>query len=208
MTIERFTPPAKNGNGPAVLLLYGSNGLAAAQGYRQAAQLLATQGYHVFFPHYFDATGTKAANWSNREKDFRTWLAAVTDAITWAASQPGVDPERVGVVGFSLGAYLGLTAGALDERIDCVVDYFGGLPELIVPAVKRMPPVLILHGDADRVVPVKEAERLESFLKSRKIPHETKIYGGQGHGFDAGTALDVAVRTADFLERWLRRQKS
>ena len=44
-----------------------------------------------------------------------------------------------------------------------------------------MPPVLVLHGEEDRVVPASEARALEAWLAERGSPHEVVIYPGEGH---------------------------
>ena len=90
-------------------------------------------------------------------------------------------------------------------RISAVVEYFGGLPELLAANLEKMPPVLILHGDADQVVPVKEAESLERRLKEKEIPFEVKIYPGQGHGFVGKDALDASRRTLSFLDKHVKK---
>jgi dipeptidyl aminopeptidase/acylaminoacyl peptidase len=46
-----------------------------------------------------------------------------------------------------------------------------------------MPPTLILHGDADRLVPLQQSQRLIEKLKAEKIPCELKIIPGKGHGW-------------------------
>ncbi|HEY7690569.1 MAG TPA: alpha/beta hydrolase [Dongiaceae bacterium] len=57
-------------------------------------------------------------------------------------------------------------------------------------------PVFIMHGDADRVIPIKFAERLYALAAS---PKEMKVYPGLGHvGFDEFRAFDAVL---DFLRR-------
>ena len=125
------------------------------------------------------------------------------DAVTYVAGQPGVDQDRIAVVGFSLGASLALAAAGEDARIKAVVDVFGPMPAGADKAA-RTPPVLILHGDRDRVVPVENAHRLEALLKKRGVPHEIKIYPDQGHGFHGPAQIDAAGRILAFLDRHLR----
>jgi carboxymethylenebutenolidase len=83
-----------------------------------------------------------------------------------------------------------------------VVDVFGPVPEGAEGAA-HMPPVLILHGARDRLVPVEHAHRLEKLLKARTVPHEVKIYPDQGHGFSGAAQLDAAGRILAFLQRHL-----
>lgn len=91
-----------------------------------------------------------------------------------------------------------------------MVEFFGGLPRETREGLQGLPPVLGFHGDADRTVPLKEAEDLRDLLAAKGLAGEVQIYKGVGHMFlkegrlrwDA--ALDAERRTAAFLEEHLR----
>lgn len=195
--------PAGAGRGPAVLLLHGADGLTFADGYRFAARVLAGAGYHVAFVHYLDRTGEQRVSYSTLRQNFPLWAGTIRDAMTWLAKQPSADPDRLGVVGISLGAALALEAGAADPRIKAIVDYFGPLPEGMAARKPRLPPTLILHGSADPIVPVANAHKIEKLLQQSGTPYEIKIYPGQGHAFFGPAQLDSANRAAEFLGRYL-----
>jgi carboxymethylenebutenolidase len=167
--------------------------MTRAETYRFGARALAAAGFHVVLVRYFDRTGDVRANWASLREDAGLWLETVRDAITHVSTKPDVDRDRIGIVGFSLGASLALAAAGEDSRIKAVVDVFGPMPTGAEKAA-RTPPVLILHGARDRVVPVENAHRLEAMLKARKVPHETKIYPDQGHGFQGAAQIDAAGR--------------
>lgn len=200
ITIEQFLP---EGDGPfaAVLALHGSGGLHGSFG--EPARMLAGSGFAVFIPHYFERTGTTWADDTTARREFPVWMRTIADAVTHVAAQSKVDGGHIGLLGFSLGAYLALSVATQDQRIRAVVEYFGGIPEELVSGLKRMPPVLILHGEADPVVPVAEAHKLESVLKNIDAPFEIKIYRGAGHSFSGLALLDSAQRTLSFLQRHL-----
>jgi carboxymethylenebutenolidase len=204
--IDMFRP---NGGGrhPIVLALHGSGGFANLH-YNDFAQMLADRGFAVFVPHYFDATGTTWAYPQTIREHHRRWISAVSEAIEFAGKQEFADPESVGIVGFSLGAYLALALASLRPGVRAVVDYFGGMPDEIIAEMKHCPAVLILHGDRDLTVPVTEAFKLESLLKSRNVPHEMKIYKGAGHGFRGMDMMDAAQRTYFFLKQHLLDSKN
>lgn len=205
IAIEIFTPAAQ-GRFPAVVALHGSGGLHGG-GFADPARLLAASGFAVLVPHYFERTGTTWADDRTIRREFPTWMETIGDAITFAAQQAQVDAARLGLLGFSLGAYLALSVAATDQRVRAVVEYFGGLPEELEADVTRLPPVLILHGDADPIVPVSEAERLVRLLQRTRTPFEKQIYRGAGHGFSGMTMLDAAQRTLSFLQKHLLGQK-
>ncbi|MGA9901962.1 MAG: prolyl oligopeptidase family serine peptidase, partial [Terriglobales bacterium] len=72
--------------------------------------------------------------------------------------------------------------------------------------MKRLCPVLILHGEKDSTVPVEEAYRLQKLLEKKQIPYEIKIYPTVGHGFDEQTVWqDAGQRSLQFLQKYLAR---
>jgi carboxymethylenebutenolidase len=136
-------------------------------------------------------------------ENFLPWAETAAEAITELGKQPGVDPKRIGVVGVSLGASLGNSLATQDSRIAAVVDCFGTLPPFVEQHASRFAPTLILHGEDDAVVPVREATQLEAALKAHHIPYEIKLYPGQGHGFTGAALTDAEQRTVAFLTRYL-----
>jgi len=63
--------------------------------------------------------------------------------------------------------------------------------------------VLILHGEADPVVPVQEAYHLREVLERKKIDYEIQIYPDVGHGFNGETWRDAGLRALKFLRKHL-----
>jgi dienelactone hydrolase len=209
--VERFEP-AVPGTYPAIVMLHGSDGLTKCGiYYRAGAQILAQAGYVVFLVHYFDRTDIKEiAPCDIKEPQFLDWMETVRAAVMYAAKQTGVDKNRIGLLGFSLGACLALAvAGQGDVQIAAVADWFGGYPEELRKKCKRLPPTLIIHGDADKTVPVQEAYALEALLKDKQAPCESKIYTKQGHLFQdqpfGKDFCDARQRTLAFLAKHLKR---
>jgi carboxymethylenebutenolidase len=200
ITVERFEPKAP-GRYPAVVVLHGSGGmLVGGPAFRTLARELARRGFVAHVVHYFDLTGTYLADRPTMTARFPEWLLAVADSVTNLAKQPNVDPTRIGVAGYSLGGYLAVALAMFDPRVSAVVDYFGGLPDPLRGDVKSLPPLLILHGDADTIVPVAEAKTLETVCRARNIPFEVRIYAGQGHFFTGDDSRDAMARAFRFLD--------
>ena len=198
--MDHYAPP-RPGKHPAVLLVHGSGGpISGVDPYGEKA---AGFGVHVFVPHYFERTGHTWVSPANIEKYFVDWLETLGEAISFAEMQPGVDPDRIGLLGFSLGGYLSLSRATYDPRIACVAELFGGLPEHFVKDAGKLPPTLILHGDADSTVPVDEAYKLKALLEENRVPHAMKIYSGQGHHFTGLVQMDALRRIAMFFQEHL-----
>jgi carboxymethylenebutenolidase len=209
--VEHFRPRAK-GRHPAVILLHGTEGLPDKDKrlYRYYAGVLAREGYVALLVHYFDSTKTRRIDPEKVEKKlFLAWKDAVRGAVRHAGTLPQVDPKRIALLGFSLGACLSLAVAAeADPPVAATVELFGYLPKEFGKHARRLPPTLIVHGGADRVVPVAKAHELEKLLKEHGRTYEIKIYQGQGHLFGAkvvdADALDAQKRTLGFLAKHLK----
>jgi carboxymethylenebutenolidase len=187
---------------PTVLALYGSGG--GVEGMNEPATMLAAQGFAVFVLHYFDRTGTtQIAEKQTIFRNFPDWGKTVWDAISYIEQHPQVDAKSMGLLGFSLGAYLALSVASVDPRVKAVVEFFGGLPKEMRLFMRRLCPVLILHGEADLTVPVQEAYDLQNLLEKKGIPYEIKIYPSAGHGFEKDVWRDAGLRSLQFLQKYL-----
>lgn len=202
--LDSFLPNTNGQRFPAVIGLHGSGGGHADM--VEPAGLLAEHGFVVYVVHYFDRTGTTEADRATIFRHFPVWMKTLWDSVSFVARQPQVDATRMGLLGFSLGAYLSLSNAAVDSRIQAVVEFFGGLPKEMKFFMRRLCPVLILHGDADMTVPVEEAYHLQSVLEKRNIDYEMRIYPGAGHGFTGETWRDAGVRTLRFLKKHLAQE--
>ncbi|WFT83674.1 dienelactone hydrolase family protein [Methylobacterium sp. WSM2598] len=96
-----------------------------ADGSRLAARTIAASGSHVAFVYYLDRTGDRRVASARMRQNFSLWAATVRDAVDWLVKQPGVDANRLGIVGISLGAALAFETAAADGRAKAIVDCFG-----------------------------------------------------------------------------------
>ncbi len=198
---ERYEP-GEEADGPAVLLLHGRDGLVqGGPRYRPLARELAGHGLVVFLVEYFG--GPRPAREVTDLTQFLGWARRVETVLAHAAVGPTGRARPVGLVGFSLGGYLAVAVAARDRRVGAVVECSGGLPAPLAGALGRMPPVLILHGEADLIVPVSEAARLRDALEAGGQPCETVLYPGEGHAFSPAIAQDAMRLAVAFLRRRL-----
>lgn len=205
--LDAYLPEAADGPIPAVIALHGAGG--GVSGMERYAGLLAAQGFAVYLLHYFDRSAIDSAAQPTLDKstimrNFPLWMKTLWDAISFVETQPQVDSSRIALLGFSLGAYLSLANSAIDPRVKAVVEFYGGMPKEMNLFMRRLCPVLILHGENDATIPVEEAYNLKKLLEKKGIPYEMKIYPGAGHGFEDQTIWrDAGERSLQFLQEYL-----
>jgi acetyl esterase/lipase len=90
--------------------------------------------------------------------------------------------------------------------VAAVIDLFGCLPDELGRNAARLPPTLVLHGGADKVVKVEKALALEGLLERHGRAFEIKIYDKQEHLFGAQMlsldALDAQRRALEPSRLW------
>lgn len=198
----------------------------------------------------YDLEGTEVAAWLNSlgvtgivlkyrvpaRDPAKRWLAAVQDAqramglVRSRAAEWGIDPRRIGILGFSAGgAAAGLTALAGDRRAYPEIDAADAVPfrpdfallvypayfvergqtELRIPAgfavTKTVPPVFFVHAFDDGV-PVQNSLLLAAELKRAGGSAEVHVYDTGGHGYGLRPVAGLPVtswpqRAAEWLER-------
>lgn len=111
-------------------------------------------------------------------------------------AEEGLAPDRLVLVGFSQGAMMSLhVAPRRAKPVAGVVAISGRLlrPEALVAEARVRPPVLIMHGDQDPVVPFGELARAGDALVAAGFPVYAHVMKGTGHGI-APDGLSVALQ--------------
>lgn len=111
-------------------------------------------------------------------------------------AEEGLTPDRLVLVGFSQGAMMSLhIAPRRAEAVAGVVAISGRLlrPEALADAARVKPPVLIMHGDQDPVVPFGELARAGDALVAAGFQVFGHVMKGTGHGI-APDGLGVALQ--------------
>jgi len=116
--LGQFYRPAGDGPFPAVIALVGSQGGLL----RQSPKVLAAHGYAVLSLAYFNYTSPVDNSSLPVDLDMIP-LEYFGKAIQWLQSQPGVDPERIGMIGFSKGGMAALLAGTIYPQIKTVIAF-------------------------------------------------------------------------------------
>lgn len=201
--VETFAP-AGAGRHPAVLVLHSSAGVVVGKKeLREFSRQLAQRGKVAFFVRYFDRTGTTIASEREIDELSAVWLETVRDAVSFASRHPRVRADRIGLFGYSLGAYLAVAESSLDPRVDAVAEIAGGVFENFEPRMRRLPPILIVHGGQDERVPLSEAYEIRRNARRFGAPFEFQIYDGEGHLLSREAMTDAGRRALDFLDQRL-----
>jgi phospholipase/carboxylesterase len=108
----------------------------------------------------------------------------------------GLTPDRLVLVGFSQGAMMSLhVAPRRPVEIAGVVAISGRLlrPEKLAEEAQVKPPVLLMHGDQDPVVPFADMAKAGDALVAAGFPTYGHVMQGAGHGI-APDGLGVALQ--------------
>lgn len=105
----------------------------------------------------------------------------------------GLSDENLALVGFSQGTMMALHVGLRRARpMAAIVGYSGMLvkPERLAQDLVSRPPVLLVHGEVDDVIPVEALHQARSALGVAEISVQWHISPGLPHGID-GDGLDL-----------------
>ena len=142
------------------------------------------------------------------------------------ASEWGIDPSRIGIIGFSAGGHLAIatatrfenrTYDAVDEfdKISCrpdfaVLVYPGYLkakdkdelaPGIDIPS--GTPPVFLAHGGADIISGADHSALMYLALKRAGVPAELHIYANTAHDFGVRTNDEPYSAWTQACAKWL-----
>jgi carboxymethylenebutenolidase len=201
------------GKGPGILVLHAWWGLNAFFG--SLCKRLARQGYIVFAPDlYHGETATNIEGAKRLRAQLKQSLAEaeIHQAARYLQSLKGVQGAGLGVIGFSLGAYLGLGLSITQpRRVRAVVVFYGTRGG---DYSKARAAYLGHFAETDPYASASGVKSLERALRKAGRPVTFHTYEGTGHWFfesdrkeayDGGAARLAWKRTAEFLEEALSR---
>ena len=206
--------PVGNGPFPAVVLVHGGGFTGGSKGgyTGNLARSLAAAGYAVFDINYRllgdlgpGATLDQAMTAAQQD------LGRAVDHVVADAARYGIDPNRVAVGGGSAGAITALLASYGPDRLRvqprAVINLWGGMYGRETSLRAGDPPMLIVHGTADRTVPYSHAEAL--MAAARRVNVGTTLVRVENGGHTLPLDLVVNGRSIrdsvrEFLDRTLR----
>ncbi len=214
-SITVFLPPKETATGAAVVIAPGGSHVELwvdHEGY-DVAKWLSAHGVAGFVLKYRLAreAGSSYTVEGNSVPDMQRAIRLVRSR----AAEWGVDPTRVGVMGFSAGGDVAARAATqFDAGNSAAADLidrqsskpafqaliYPGLPQDL-PVSKDEAPAFLLCGEDDRPAISERLPELFVQLKHAGVPAELHVYTGVGHGFGVRSANTGAI--AEWPERFL-----
>lgn len=130
-------------------------------------------------------------------------VAALNEFLDTVLAAEALTADRMVLVGFSQGTMMALqVAPRRDDAVAGVVGFSGRLlsPETLATEARVHPPVLLIHGDQDEVVPFDDMAVAGQALQGAGFTVYGHVMEGTGHGISPD-GLSVALA---FLKEHLR----
>ncbi len=221
-SITPYLPSKEKANGAAVIVIPGGGHRVLAiehEGYN-VAQWLSDRGIAAFVLKYRLARETNST--------YRVEVEAFADTqrairlVRSRAAEWGVDPARVGVMGFSAGGELAsLASTQFDNGVEGAADAVDrqnskpAFQALIYPGssrkmepTKESPPVFLACGYNDRPDISKGLAEVYVKFKEAGVPAELHIFSDAGHGFGLRESNRAAAgKWPERFEEWLAERK-
>ncbi|MBM4071950.1 MAG: alpha/beta hydrolase [Planctomycetes bacterium] len=146
------------------------------------------------------------------------------------AKEWGINPRRIGMVGFSAGGHLAIAAATsfdkktyeriddldkISSRPDFAIGVYSGYlkakdkdelsPGLRIP--KGTPPIFLAHGDADIISDPAHSVVMYLALKRAGIPAELHVYANAAHDCGVRASDQPCSTWTESCMRWLRKER-
>ena len=177
----------------------------AKLGYVALALDMYGQGIHAKSP---EEAGKLAGAFYKDASLFRVRSQA---ALAELLKQPGVDPDRIGAIGFCFGGATVLELARSGANVRGVVTFHGSLKtgSPAVAGTVKAREILVLHGSRDPLVPPADVAGFMTEMNTAKVPFRLVAYPDAVHAFtnpEAGddsskpTAYNAGAATAAYGE--------
>lgn len=191
--------PKRAQRGPAILIIHHNHGLT--EELRLDAFDYAELGYTVFIPNMYQLIGIPGPILPGQGQDIQKvksdteFLAAIRKGWDFLLARSDVDPTRVGVLSFCMGARLGMHFVAANPTVRAFAAYYPSIKEepetpirprhALKPVSEIKCPTLIVFGGKDNVVSNEMQLKIWQALLSTAVPFEWHFYSEGLHGLGA-----------------------
>jgi len=217
--------PKRAHRGPAILVIHHNHGLTDEL--KHEAFEYAEAGYTVFVPNMYQLIGISGPILPGQGQDIQKvrtdpeFLVAIQKGWEFLLARADVDPQRVGVLSFCMGARLGLHFVAANPAVRAFAAYYPSVKEepetpvrprhALKPVSEIRCPTLVIFGGKDNVVSNEMQLKIWRALLTTGVPFEWHFYSEGLHGLGApasdGHQPELARRirpiTAGFFAREL-----
>ena len=128
----------------------------------------------------FDGTSESAM-----ARSFEATVSKLHKFLDEEAVRYSFSVDQIALVGFSQGTMMSLHVGLRrDEAVAGIIGFSGRLlvPERLAADIRVRPEVLLVHGDADEMIPVEAIHEARAALAEAEVPVRWHISAGMGHG--------------------------
>lgn len=196
--------PAATPNGTGVIIAPGGGFAFLAIGYegRDVARWMNECGVTAFVLRY--RVGLESREASRKAAVEDVLLAMKT--LRRRAAEWKLDPERIGVLGFSAGGYLTVAAATAydpESRPGFAVPIYATVPEYRVRA--DAPPMFIAIAADDTPERVAGSAALLSAWRQANRPVELHVFADGGHGFGMDKRGKACDAWTTLLAQWMER---
>jgi acetyl esterase/lipase len=224
LKVDIYRPPSSTEKHMALIHMHGGGFAGGSKNIPSQVTPITARGY---LSMSLDYRLSGVAKWPAQNEDVKT-------AIGWTrenAAMLGIDPKKIGVVGYSAGGLLALYAGGdPDNMLAAVVGFYSvaTLPKdaayttALLPAgfddaalqaatpINKIkagyPPTILYHGLADTTVSPDSSLHVLQLLRDAKVSSELHTFAGVPHAFDGNNpefAQTCAMLTDFFLDRYV-----
>ena len=196
LTLDIYYPTDTTLPKPTLILFHGGGFYNGDTGvFRDGAEpafgwgsYFAKRGYVVIAANYRKADHFVLPTDPALKSIIATAVSDAQSAVRWArqnAATYGIDSGKVVLGGTSAGAVIALSAayaGDQSSDVQAVFALAGAvIPSALGDITPGMPPALMLHGDADPLVPYAWALELKNTLTAKGVRVDWHVYPGQDH---------------------------
>ena len=218
-TLSMFEPDPELASGNVMVVCPGGGfrGLSIIKEGTMVAEWLAARGITAFVLKY-RVRRDPDVPLADESEDFAARLQALEPLGKIAAAdgiqamrylrkharELHIDPDRIGMMGFSAGAMTTMSVvmeGQDGDRPNIAASIYGAMTGETPPG--NAPPLFLVHARDDAVVPLAESLDMESAWNAAGLPVELHVFEAGGHGFGAVEQGEPSDDWLDHFEGWL-----